>query len=201
MQSKGRIERWNDAKGYGFIVPDDGGRQIFVHIKAFADRGRRPAPGQTVRYTITHDKQGRPRATLVTLAGARLPQARTTIDRGLRPALAAAFLGFVALAVILALLPVGILLLYVAMSLITFAAYALDKSAARKGASRTPENTLHAMSLAGGWPGALLARQTLRHKTRKQPFRAVFWITVVLNLVGFAWLFTAAARPLLAQLA
>ena len=40
----------------------------------------------------------------------------------------------------------------------TFFTYALDKSAARQNACRTPERTLHFLALAGGWPGALLAR-------------------------------------------
>lgn len=76
--------------------------------------------------------------------------------------------------------------LYVLLSAITFVVYALDKSAARTGGRRTPEVTLHALALAGGWPGALLARRVLRHKTRKQPFRAVFWLTVVANCVVLA---------------
>ena len=44
-----------------------------------------------------------------------------------------------------------------------------------------PESTLHLLDLACGWPGGLAARHLLRHKTRKQPFRAVFWLTVVAN--------------------
>jgi uncharacterized membrane protein YsdA (DUF1294 family) len=68
--------------------------------------------------------------------------------------------------------------------------YALDKSAAKNGAWRTQESTLHLLSLAGGWPGALIAQQKLRHKSKKQTFRAVFWVTVLLNCGAFAWLFT-----------
>ena len=68
--------------------------------------------------------------------------------------------------------------------------YAVDKSAARKGAWRTQESTLHLLSLAGGWPGALVAQQKLRHKSRKQSFRFVFWVTVLLNCGAFVWLFT-----------
>lgn len=71
---------------------------------------------------------------------------------------------------------------YAAMSLVTFFAYGLDKRAARRGTRRIPEATLHVLSLLGGWPGALVAHGLLRHKTRKQPFRAVFWATVAANL-------------------
>ncbi|MDY7096250.1 MAG: DUF1294 domain-containing protein [Acidobacteriota bacterium] len=89
-----------------------------------------------------------------------------------------------------------ILALYLVASLITFIAYALDKRAARKGNWRTPENTLHLLALIGGWPGALTARKLLRHKTKKQPFRTIFWATVVLNCAACAALFTPAADEL-----
>ncbi|CAK8713647.1 DUF1294 domain-containing protein [Candidatus Electrothrix aarhusensis] len=79
---------------------------------------------------------------------------------------------------------------YLVISLLTFLVYAKDKSAAKKGAWRTPESTLHLFSLFGGWPGALVAQQTLRHKSKKQPFRFVFWLTVLLNCAGLFWLFT-----------
>jgi uncharacterized membrane protein YsdA (DUF1294 family) len=79
---------------------------------------------------------------------------------------------------------------YLAMSLACFIAYAIDKSAARRGERRTPESTLLMLGLLGGWPGAVLAQQWLRHKTVKQPFRQMFWFTVVANLAFFLWLST-----------
>jgi uncharacterized membrane protein YsdA (DUF1294 family) len=82
--------------------------------------------------------------------------------------------------------------LYFVLSPLTFLMYAKDKSAAKKGGWRTPESTLHLFSLFGGWPGALIAQQKLRHKSKKQPFRFVFWLTVLLNCAGFLWLFTTA---------
>lgn len=69
------------------------------------------------------------------------------------------------------------------LSLVTFVAYAADKLAAKKGTWRTPERTLHILSLAGGWPGALLAQHWFRHKTKKTAFQLVFRITVVLNVL------------------
>jgi len=87
-------------------------------------------------------------------------------------------------------IPLLIIGLYFIISLLTFLVYAKDKSAAKKGAWRTPETTLHLFSLFGGWPGALVAQQTLRHKSKKQSFRFVFWLTVLLNCAGLFWLFT-----------
>jgi uncharacterized membrane protein YsdA (DUF1294 family) len=77
---------------------------------------------------------------------------------------------------------------YLITSLSCFVAYAVDKSAARNGSWRTPERTLLLLGLVGGWPGGLLAQQWLRHKTSKRPFRQMFWVTVLANIVGFLWL-------------
>lgn len=87
---------------------------------------------------------------------------------------------------------------YLAMSAATLAAYAIDKSAAKAARRRISERTLHLLSLAGGWPGALIGQQWLRHKSVKTDFRAVFWVTVLVNIAGFALLCTPAAS-LLAQ--
>lgn len=79
---------------------------------------------------------------------------------------------------------------YLITSLTCFVAYALDKSAARHGAWRTPERTLLVLGLVGGWPGALLAQQWLRHKTHKtsrRTFRNLFWATVAANVAGFLY--------------
>jgi len=83
---------------------------------------------------------------------------------------------------------------YLVVSAATFLAYAADKSAARRHARRTPESTLHLLALAGGWPGALVAQQLLRHKTAKLRFRIMFWATVLLNALGFGALCFALTR-------
>jgi len=75
-----------------------------------------------------------------------------------------------------------------AINFVTVAAYALDKQAARTGGWRTTENRLHLLALAGGWPGAWIAQQWLRHKSSKQPFRGVYWATVVAHCGSLALL-------------
>ena len=77
---------------------------------------------------------------------------------------------------------------YLVASAFTFAVYAADKAAARRGARRTPESALHLLSVAGGWPGALIAQQVLRHKSSKGAFQLVFWTTVAVNCAAVAWL-------------
>jgi uncharacterized membrane protein YsdA (DUF1294 family) len=90
--------------------------------------------------------------------------------------------------------PLALIAWYAAASAIAFAAYALDKSAAGRAARRTPERTLHLLSLLGGWPGALLGQRLLRHKTRKLPFLAVFWLTAGVNC-GLLLFFLHATAP------
>lgn len=200
MRSKGRLTSWNDEKGFGFITPNSGGNQIFVHIKAFSNRNRRPAINQLVAYTLSADKQGRPCAAGAALAGDRLLK-KTKGNSGSMSVIAAIFfLAIVGVSVLAAKIPPLILVFYMAISLFTFMMYAVDKSAAGKGAWRTQESTLHLLSLAGGWPGALVAQQKLRHKSKKQSFRFVFWVTVLLNSGAFVWLFTPAGASTLKSL-
>lgn len=87
--------------------------------------------------------------------------------------------------------PLYVSVIYIVLSLVTFLAYARDKSAAQNGAWRVPERTLHLLALAGGWPGAMLAQRTFRHKTRKDSFRIGFWTTVLANGGALAWLHTS----------
>lgn len=55
-------------------------------------------------------------------------------------------------------LPLGVLGLYAAASVVAFLAYGHDKSATVRDAWRVKENTLHPFALLGGWPGALAAQ-------------------------------------------
>lgn len=202
MRSKGKIVSWNDAKAFGFIAPFDGGKQVFIHINAFGNRSRRPAINDVVTYGHSTDKQGRPCAANATLAGDRLKE--KAAQKRSTPAIVFAllFLCGVGASVMTGRLPVLIGVVYAALSLVTFVAYALDKSAAQRGAWRTPESTLQFLGLVGGWPGGLIAQQSLRHKSKKGSFRVTFWATVVLNLAGLVWMHTehgqAALRSLLA---
>lgn len=83
--------------------------------------------------------------------------------------------------------------LYIGMSALTFITYAIDKSRAQRGGWRISEGMLNLLAFLGGWPGAIIAQQTLRHKTIKASFRARFWMAVVANIL----LFVVLASPLL----
>ncbi|SDS68303.1 Uncharacterized membrane protein YsdA, DUF1294 family [Halopseudomonas sabulinigri] len=85
------------------------------------------------------------------------------------------------------------LMAYLLVCIASFLQYAIDKRRAESGRWRTPENTLHITELLGGWPGALIAQQVFRHKTRKVPFQVVFWLIVLLHQAfWFDWLLLGA---------
>ncbi|GAA5202736.1 hypothetical protein GCM10025773_29050 [Microbacterium jejuense] len=93
-------------------------------------------------------------------------------------------------------LPLWIPVLYLVMSVGGFAAYGVDKSAAKAGRGRLSERTLLTVGLLGGWPGALIAQQVFRHKTRKRSFRRMFWLTVLINVAVLAGLvYVAVTKP------
>ena len=76
--------------------------------------------------------------------------------------------------------------IYLLCSLGAYWHYGKDKAAARSQNRRTEEVALLTWGLFGGWPGALFAQHRFRHKVRKTDFQIAFWVSVVLNCVGLA---------------
>lgn len=67
------------------------------------------------------------------------------------------------------------------ISLATWFAMAFDKRLAVTGQWRTPESTLHALELLGGWPASFLAQRIHRHKIVKTPYQITFWCIVAIH--------------------
>ena len=136
---------------------------------------------------------------------------RTPVARGLKPRRAnprskpgaagsLAGLAFLSTYVVVDLyrpLPVWVAALYLGASVVCFVAYVVDKSAAVGSRWRVSERTLILLGFVGGWPGAIVAQQLLRHKTKKASFRATFWTSTVFNVAAFVTL----GSPLLQVLA
>ncbi|WP_145131048.1 DUF1294 domain-containing protein [Pseudomonas sp. URMO17WK12:I11] len=79
------------------------------------------------------------------------------------------------------------LVMYPVMSLFSMLLYWRDKAQARTQARRIPEKLLHGTELLGGWPGALLAQQLFRHKTRKVSYQVTFWAIVVVHQAAWSY--------------
>ncbi len=63
---QGTVKFFNDMKGFGFITPDGGGNDAFVHISALEAAGLRSlAQNQRVEYELAPDRRGRESATNV----------------------------------------------------------------------------------------------------------------------------------------
>ncbi|MBD2043269.1 DUF1294 domain-containing protein [Microcoleus sp. FACHB-672] len=200
--NKGQLTTWKDDRGFGFIQPADGSQEVFLHISELKDSTRRPQVGDTIfYYAIAED--GKARACNAFILGARSQQTSTSSNnkaasnsesKSPLPVLQLLLLSILPLAGSLHFLlttanPLP-LILYPAMSLLTFILYADDKSRAKQGKWRTAETTLHLCELAGGWLGGFAAQRRLHHKSRKKSYQFEFWTIVTLHYIFWlGWLF------------
>lgn len=200
MRYVGRVTDWNDEKGYGFVTPNGGGDRAFVHVKSFERRGRRPVEGDLISYEPARDQRQRLNATRIRHVEARIITNRRDGRRFPHRSIGIIVLLAFAFAAFSGRIPLFVALAYGGMSLIAFFAYGLDKSAARTERRRIQESTLHLLELLCGWPGALVAQGTFRHKTRKPSFQITFWLIVAINLAVLAWLIHGGHLETLARL-
>ncbi len=57
--SSGKVKWFNESKGYGFIEPDGGGRDVFVHYSAIQGEGYKTlSEGQIVEFEVTQGEKG-----------------------------------------------------------------------------------------------------------------------------------------------
>ena len=66
---QGQIVSWKDDRGFGFIKPDRGGQEVFLHISAVKGRVRRPKVGDRIFYQKITERDGKIRATQVSIPG------------------------------------------------------------------------------------------------------------------------------------
>jgi uncharacterized membrane protein YsdA (DUF1294 family)/cold shock CspA family protein len=186
----GVVTTWNDDRGFGFIKPDQGGADVFLHFTAVPRGTARPYLGQRLSFEVEPDEKGKMRAVraepVLIAERAEPPTRPTSVVVVVGSILAFATVFFVAR--VRWEVPWTIAGIYVVLSILTFVLYFADKRAAQLNRWRTPENTLLLVGLVGGWPGAAIAQQLLRHKTKKLSFRSKFWFTVILNVIAFVLL-------------
>ena len=184
MREHGTIKTWNDDKGFGFIAPETETADVFLHISAFPAGLRRPLTGDVVCYELGHDDRRRPRALRARYDRPRSAWSAKSSTIGL----SSIFLIAMSVGAWLGGVPQWVAISYIVMSALTLAAYASDKWRATAGAGRTPEIALHLLELFGGWPGALVAQQCFRHKTRNLSYQIIFWLIAAAHLGGWLWL-------------
>jgi cold shock CspA family protein len=76
MRIDGTLVKWNEERGYGFIAPQQGGPEVFAHIKAFPRDGRKPQVAEALSFEIGFDQQGRKRAKAIQRLPERVAPAR-----------------------------------------------------------------------------------------------------------------------------
>ncbi|MFA0567841.1 DUF1294 domain-containing protein [Vibrio gallaecicus] len=86
--------------------------------------------------------------------------------------------------------PAIMVLFYLLVSAVTFFVYAFDASANRNKTWRIDDTLFHALSLIGGWSGALLGQCIFNHKYSDKTFAVIFWCTAAMNFLFFVWTLT-----------
>jgi uncharacterized membrane protein YsdA (DUF1294 family)/cold shock CspA family protein len=176
----GRLVKWTDERGFGFILPEEGGDTVFVHISGFLPAARRPIEGDVVSFQIDRSDR-RTKAVNVRLKALPLPDT-VVVSYGVGvlflTLLALSSFGFIRLG--------NGMKLYLVMSVITFGFYYVDKKRAETKRWRIHSTTLHVLEAIGGWPGALLAMSMLRHLTRKHDHLVMLSAIIAIHMV--AWL-------------
>ena len=72
MRQTGKVKWFNENKGYGFILQDEGGRDVFVHYSEIKEEGYRTlAEGEVVEYEVAESPKG--------------PQAKEVVRNGEKP--------------------------------------------------------------------------------------------------------------------
>lgn len=188
---RGTLVMWNDPKGFGFVRPDGSEEDYFVHISVFKKgMSRRPEIGDVIHFRPA-DLPGKKRCSFALVENIEEPQERkpfVLIPKHRSWA--------TNLLIITPLVLSGYLLLiaknplpffsYVIFSLLTMILYGADKAHAAIKSWRVPEIYLHILEIMGGWPGALMAQNDFRHKTRKSLYQVIFKGIIALHLLAWA---------------
>ncbi len=203
----GRVKFFDPVKKFGYITTDELNEDVFVHLSDV--RGQASLTiGQELTFDVINNHRG-PAARNVKLSHSASPlnsefrgRSQSIPNFSLTPRSAFRFYGGVAgflivtvVAIITPTLQIPPLVAYLlSINAVTFLFFGYDKAIAGRGIVRVPEKILHALALAGGSPGALIAMKAFRHKTIKGSFQIWYWVIVAgqliaLSMLGFDWNF------------
>lgn len=187
MRYQGRVIKWYDDKGFGFVRATTDSKDVFLHISEIQRLNRRPDINELVTYEVTKDEKGRFRAVNVAylLAQEEFRKSHSSTSFSfIFLAFIFIFTLFVLERTLKGLLPHFYMFIYLGTNLFVFLYYYQDKTSAIKNDWRTRESTLHWLSLLGGWGGAYIAQKLFRHKHKKASFLFTYKLTVLLNCLA-----------------
>jgi len=169
---QGYIIHFNKEKGYGFIDSDEHEENIFVHISEVTNADTLEQ-GQEVTFQIERTAKG---------------LSAVLVKAGVKQRSPYLIFGVVSSLITLAIFAYAtqqlptLLAYLVAVNITTFLLYGYDKFISKGERLRVPELNLQALALLGGSPAALLAQKFFRHKTIKESFQIVYWVTVAIQV-------------------
>ncbi len=190
---RGKLTKWNDDRGFGFIRPVDSTQEVFLHIHELKDATRRPQVNDIIYYYVVAQEDGKFRADNAFILGATkkpLSSGQSLSSTARSPSI---FHEILLLSILPLLGSIHFfattrnplpLIFYPTMSVLTYVLYADDKSRANLGKWRTPEQRLHLCELAGGWLGGFVAQRRLNHKSKKKSYQVKFWTIVIIHQIG-----------------
>ena len=183
-QQRGVVVMFDAERGFGFIRPDgvkeEEEKDVFVHVRN-VEGHKSLHPGQRVSFHLTRTDKGPAAINVQGGSVLGIPYLKYSLI-GLGTALLLLF----GLATALdrpTSFALWLVMWVAALSLVTFGIYGYDKAQAQGGGPRVPEAVLHLLGLLGGTPGAFVAMRMFHHKTSKQSFQTIFWLTVAVQLV------------------
>jgi uncharacterized membrane protein YsdA (DUF1294 family)/cold shock CspA family protein len=187
-REKGRLDSWNDERGFGYVAREGDQEPLFVHIKSFRKRPRRPLAGDILVFVEGVGRNGRPAAEDVEIDGVAPARKSNAVTARSVPIadvtrMLAAVSIFIAVAVLTALgrAPLWFGALYYVMGLASLMLYSADKRYAIEGRSRVRETSMHIVDAMFGIGGGLFAQHVFRHKTRKRSFRYATRLIYILH--------------------
>ncbi len=177
---QGIVVKFDPSKGFGFIRSKNNDNDIFVHIKNVSNASIL-STGQTVEFQIKNSKKGQ--AAVLVVAG-RKQQSPFFIFG----AIATVVIFIISTFLVLQYQVHMLLAYFVAVNIMTFIVYGYDKKIAGSDKLRVPESILQTLAIIGGSPAALIAQKFFRHKTIKSSFQIVYWLIVIMQILGILWI-------------